>query len=193
MELKTRSGRRASQRADELLPFIALLQQKGVTSYLEIGARHGDTFDMVSRSLVRGSKVVAVDLAGGAWGTPSSLKFLKEAVGGLAGRDAHMILGDSTNESVIEQVRALGPYDAMLIDGDHRYNGVKKDFENYSPMGSIIAFHDIVGEGQATKDGNAYPVEVPRLWSEIKASGDYAEIYEFVGDGSTMGIGVIVK
>lgn len=186
MELTTRSGRRASQRADELLPFIELLKAEGVRSYLEIGARHGDTFDMVARSLPVGSRVVAVDLGGGAWGTPKSVPVLKEAIAGLTDYDAHVIFGDSTIRRVIEAVKALGPFDAILIDGDHRYDGVRKDWLNYGPMGRLVAFHDIVGEGQTTRDG-VHPVEVPRLWAEIREPGSV----EFVGEGSAMGIGVM--
>lgn len=190
MNLPTRSGRKASQRADELPPFIDLLQREGVRSYLEIGARHGDTFHVVAQALPAGSRVVAVDLGGGAWGTRTSVKALKSAVKDLKhSYDAHLILGDSTQARVIERVRALGPFDAILIDGDHRYEGVKADWLAYGPMGRIVAFHDIVGQGNVTRDAAALPVEVPRLWSEIRT----LDAVEFVGRGSRMGIGVLIQ
>ena len=52
--------------------------------------------------------------------------------------------------------------DFIYIDGDHNYEGVKKDFEMYSPLvrkGGIIAFHDIVPSG--------YP-KVYKFWNEVK-------------------------
>jgi len=51
----------------------------------------------------------------------------------------------------------------LFPDGDHSYEGVKRDFEMYSPLvrpGGIIAFHDTV-----FMDG------VRRFWAELKASG----------------------
>jgi len=192
-DLKTRSGRRASQHPDELLPFIALLQQRKVRRYLEIGARHGDTFFAVMTALPPGSFGLAVDLGGGAWGTPKSVRFLKEACADLQRRGYRisMVLGDSTSPEIIRMVNLAGPYDAILIDGDHRYAGVKSDWLQYGHMGSLVAFHDIAGEGQTTKDGSNMPVEVPRLWQELR--GGRLETREFIGEGSTMGIGVIIR
>jgi len=49
------------------------------------------------------------------------------------------------SESLIVLARYAGLYDFVFIDGDHSYNGAKKDFENalkvIKPNG-IIAFHD---------------------------------------------------
>jgi cephalosporin hydroxylase len=190
--IQTLSGRPASQRADELYPFIDLLKQHKVRRYLEIGARHGDTFHAVMSSLPVGSFGVAVDLVAGPWGTSSSLKHLQRAGGVLTtkGRQVQIILGNSRSPSIIERIAAFAPFDAILIDGDHRYEGVKADWMNYGHMAPIVAFHDIAGEGQMTKDGKALPVEVPRLWSEIK--GQFGNV-EFIGPESKMGIGVILK
>jgi hypothetical protein len=100
------------------------------------------------------------------------------------------ILGDSTTQEVINRVQLFGPFDAALIDGDHTFEGVKKDWENYSPMASMVALHDIVGHGQAEKvHGN--PVEVPRFWEALKHTL-FAHV-EFVSPGSAMGIGVCLS
>lgn len=199
--LKTFSGRAPSQNEFELQSFIALLRARNVTRYLEIGARHGDTFHEVMINLPAGSYGVAVDLPGGYWGKASSVSSLHAAVEDLRQRGyvIDVVLGDSTTQKVIDYVFEAAPYDAVLIDGDHRYAGVKSDWENYASFAELVAFHDIVGDGQREKVHNSL-VEVPRLWEEIKAqhqavSGgvEVGEIIEFIAEGSAMGIGVWIS
>lgn len=188
--LKTFSGRRPSQNEHELRSLIALLFDRGVRRYLEIGAREGDTFHEVLLALPTGASGVAVDLPGALWGKDSSRARLKQAVHDLTDRgfSASCLFGDSQTEATQRLVVSRGPYDAILIDGDHTYAGVRSDWEAYGRLAPIVAFHDIVGAGQAEK---AYgtPVEVPRLWAEIKESG--LQTVEFVAPGSNMGIGVV--
>lgn len=90
-----------------------------------------------------------------------------------------MILGDSRSEEIIDQALALGPFDAVFIDGDHTELGVTSDFKNYSPMGSLIGFHDIAGHKNAC-------FAVAAFWDSLE--GDKVQ---FVEAGSKMGIGVI--
>lgn len=188
--LKTFSGRRASQDEYELNSFIGLLKSESVTRYLEIGARHGDTFHEVMINLPVGSFGVAVDLPAGLWGKSGTETSLQKAVKDLRakGYDVHMILGDSTSKEVIDKVLAFGGFDAVLIDGDHTFEGVSLDYKNYGEVAPLVAFHDIVGEGQAEKVNNN-PVEVPRFWKEVKDD----KSLEFVGKDSKMGIGILCK
>ncbi len=186
---QTFSGRNASQVESELKSFIAFLKKQGVKSYMEVGARDGDTFHAVMCSLPMGSKGVAVDLPGGLWGKQSSLENLKKAVDDLNARgyDCRYIMGDSKNPDIIRKISDLGPYDAVFIDGDHTLAGVSEDWNNFHDMAPIIAFHDISGSGQKEKV-SGQPVEVPRLWQWIKNERSL----EFIEEGSPMGIGVFI-
>jgi predicted O-methyltransferase YrrM len=78
------------------------------------------------------------------------------------------------------------PLDYLFIDGDHTYDGVKQDFEMYSPMvrpGGIIVFHDIVEHPSST-------CKVDKFWAEVKQGRKHKE---FVNDWKQgqYGIGVI--
>lgn len=191
MTLTTRSGRNPSQNEHELRGFIKLLQDRKVRSYLEIGARHGDTFYEVVKHLPPGSRAVAVDLPGGLWGSVKSKSYLQEAVAELQGLgyDASVLYGDSKTDATRSLVQRRGPYDAMLIDGDHTLVGVSADWENYGKMAPIVAFHDIVGWDQAEKVYGK-PVEVPIFWGSLRQQHEHIE---FIDEGSAMGIGVVWK
>ena len=193
-KLVTLSGRAASQKFDELTALTDRIVTSGCKSYLEVGTRHGDTFYHIMKALPKDTLGVALDLPGGLWGKSSTEQALRRCIDQLKAEGYHrvrMVLGDSTSPEIIEQVRALGPYDAMLIDGDHRYEGVKQDWLNYGQMAQqFVAFHDIAGEGIVHRE--IYHVEVPRLWREIKQTGKRVE--EFVSvtaPDKPMGIGIV--
>lgn len=188
--LRTRSGRNPSQNEFELRTFIELLNKRGVKSYAEIGARHGDTFWDVMTSLPKGSKGLAVDLPGGLWGTSKSRSALELCVRDLVklGYQASVLFGDSHTDATRRLVIGRGPFDAILIDGDHTLPGVTKDFDNYGKLAPVVAFHDIVGTGQAENVSHRQ-VEVPLFWECVKHRH---ENLEFVDAGSKMGIGVLL-
>jgi hypothetical protein len=104
------------------------------------------------------------------------------------GYNAHYVLGDSSNEEVIELISSLGEFDAVLIDGDHRYHAVKQDYENYGDA-RIVAFHDIDGEGVKLRE---HEIGVPQLWGELKDKHKSVEIID-PSDDRPMGIGVLFK
>src|SRR5262245_50206280 len=110
--MQTFSGRRASQSEYELGALIELLRAQSVTRYLEVGARHGDTFYDVMRSLPRGSYGVALDLPGGNWGKDSSRTSLVKAVAALnrQGYRCSTLFGDSTTAATLAIVTKRGPY-----------------------------------------------------------------------------------
>jgi hypothetical protein len=77
----------------------------------------------------------------------------------------------------------------MFIDGDHTYEGVKQDFQVFSPLvkkNGLIAFHDILPVQGHSSCG------VHRLWAEISSDNDSRE---FIGDADQewAGIGLLRK
>lgn len=182
---RTRSGQRPAQQSGEFGPFLRFLKEIKVRSYLEVGSRYGDAFWEVGAQ-VAPQRMVAIDLPGAAWGRADSKPMLEGAIAALRERniDARALFGNSRHPLVINKARTLGPYDAVFIDGDHAYEGVKADWLTYMPMATkIVAFHDILGG----RPGSG--VEVDRLWAEIKAEG--YRTHEFTAPGSLMGIGVV--
>jgi predicted O-methyltransferase YrrM len=97
-----------------------------------------------------------------------------------------------------DRARALlggKPLDFLFIDGDHRYEGAKADFELYSPLvrpGGLIAFHDICPDHKTLygTDTGCYAGEVYRLWAELKPRFKTEELIENAGQDG-FGIGII--
>lgn len=64
-------------------------------------------------------------------------------------RNICIVQGDSHSPDILKQVKDIlagRTADYLFIDGDHSYNGVKADYETFSPLvrvGGIVAFHDI--------------------------------------------------
>jgi predicted O-methyltransferase YrrM len=177
------------QHEDELESLIDLFQTAGVRSYLEIGARYGGSFERLMESLPKGSRGVAVDFPGGAFGDEESAPILCSALRRLKfkGYLVKSVFGPSQAPEVIDRVRRLAPFDAVLLDADHSYESIKRDFEVYAPMSKLVIVHDVSApESVRSKDGR--PVEVPQFWQEIKTSYPHWEISR---NESLMGIGVL--
>lgn len=164
---------------------------QGSKSILEIGSRYGGT--LIEFAKDQPERIVSVDLPGyGPWGNSDSEPYLKAAIEMVRhqGIDAHLFLGNSRDPEIVEQVRELGPYDFIFIDGDHTYEGVKTDWENYGGMGKLIAFHDII----QPKAGENQALEVWRFWKELKEHffiQSATKCEEFMGPDSKMGIGLV--
>jgi predicted O-methyltransferase YrrM len=101
-------------------------------------------------------------------------------------------LGDSHDPRTTAEIKrklAGAEVDFLFIDGDHSYDGVKADFELYSPLvrpEGVIALHDIVPGDEDNVGG------VPTFWRELKERYETREIVEDWSQGSA-GIGVIVR
>jgi cephalosporin hydroxylase len=181
----------AAQDEAEITAFCDLLASEGVLSYLEVGSKYGGSLWRVANALPKGSLIVAIDMPNGTKAWTESRKSLTECVDELnrRGYDARIIWGSSFDAKVIEQARALGPFDAILIDADHRWDGVSQDWRNYGPMGRIIAFHDLAWK--RAPDWVGTRIDVPEFWASIKDGFARTEEFILCPTGKNNGIGVL--
>jgi predicted O-methyltransferase YrrM len=159
--------------------FLALIREQQVRSYLEIGSKHGGSFWRISTSLPKGSRVVSVDLPHGDGSFKESQPHLEACAKHLKadGYDAHLFIGDSTDLTIVEKVRKLGPFDLVFIDANHTEPYVSKDWENYRGMSNIIAFHDIGFVALPHKaPPKKLPIDVPKFWNRLKKDHKHIEI-----------------
>jgi hypothetical protein len=167
------------QDSTELQVFVRFVQEQKIRSYLEIGAKYGGSFWHVVSAMPKGSLAVAVDLPyGSTFKRPVSEPYLRECVSQLRAKGylAHFIKGDSTNVTVIDAVQKRAPYDLCLIDANHTEAFVRSDWANYGPMAKIVAFHDISYDMKRNHKDKIFPIEVPKVWDEIKTEYRHQEI-----------------
>lgn len=86
----------------------------------------------------------------------------------MYGEEWKFFVGNSQTMETFEKVKDFCPqYDFIFIDGDHTYDGVKKDFELYknllSPRG-VIAFHDIDPDHIFA---DSYAGQVYKFWQDL--------------------------
>jgi len=152
----------------ELAEFITFVRDENVRMYLEIGSKFGGSLWAIGNAMPRGSLIVAIDI--------EAKPELRATIEQLKGRgyNAKLIVGNSTDQSVVEVARAYAPYDLCLIDANHTEPFVRCDWKNYGPMARIVAFHDIGWiEGERRP---AWKIDVPKVWNEIKLGFHHREI-----------------
>lgn len=181
------------QHLEELAEFVAFLKSEQITSYLEIGSKFGGClWAVVQGAMPPKARVVAVDLPNSHWGRSESLSSLNDCFAHLKrqGHDAHLFIGDSTDEAIVRKVKALAPFDAIFIDANHTEPYVRKDFNNYGRLSKIVCFHDI-GWNNPTPPGRM-AIEVPKVWRQLKElHKDDATFAEIKRDNGHNGIGIL--
>ncbi|HTW45530.1 MAG TPA: class I SAM-dependent methyltransferase [Acidobacteriaceae bacterium] len=183
----------ASQVRGELVALAETLAQLRPDRALEIGTFRGGTLLLLTRLASPHATVVSVDLPGGKFGGGYSTH-RRRLYRHFARRDQrlHLLQGDSHSKEMFERVKVAfenKPLDYLFIDGDHTYEGVKKDFQMYAPFvrkGGIIALHDIA------EHPPSIGCEVSRLWSELKLHYRHEEIIQDRAQGWA-GIGILYQ
>jgi predicted O-methyltransferase YrrM len=169
--------------------FVAMMQRENLRSYLEIGSKHGGSLWRMATALPVGSRIVAVDLPHGDASFKESQPNLEACVDELTrrGYETHLHLGDSTDPAIIADVTRLAPFDLCFIDANHTEPFVRKDWANYGPLARIVAFHDI-GWVPRPEPSKKMPIEVPKVWKQIKRGFYNQEIRMCPRDN---GIGIV--
>ncbi|HZT92715.1 MAG TPA: class I SAM-dependent methyltransferase [Gaiellaceae bacterium] len=181
------------QRRSEFVAFLDLVAEAAPRTVLEIGTAAGGTLLMFARVAQPDAVVVGVDWATAATGfggdaANARRRRLYESFGRDRQR-VHYLFADSHAPETLDRVRTLlhgRAVDLLFVDGDHRYEGVERDFAMYAPLvgdGGIVAFHDIVPGPPEAVGG------VPEFWQRVKTA-DAVELVEDWSQGG-YGIGVI--
>lgn len=182
---------RPLQLRNELLPLLLLISTKKPQSVLEIGTLNGGTLFLFTHLAAPSAQIISIDLRGGMfgggyprWKVPLYKSFARDS------QKIHLLCMDSHSQITHQHLKnILGnqTIDFLFIDGDHSYQGVKRDFEMYSAFVSthgIIAVHDIVPGRNSKISG------VNKFWNEIKYHYHYVEFVDDWKQGAC-GIGVI--
>jgi cephalosporin hydroxylase len=176
---------------EEIIQLLVLVAELRPKVLLEIGTSMGGTLYIFSKVAPTNATIISVDLLGEPFGRDYpkwKTRFYKSFT--CSRQRIHLIRSDSHEPNTIEKVEKIlvgRKLDFLFIDGDHTYEGVKKDFEMYSPLvrnGGIIAFHDIVEHPPETG------CEVSRFWNEIKQCYKHLDIIKNRNQ-NWAGIGVI--
>ena len=179
----------ANQKWFELSRLIHLLRRQELARVLEIGVSGGGTLALWAKLAKEDAHLVGVDLRipEPARAVVSSKQKSRQTV--------RFIQGDSHQETIRRRIADLlhyQPLDFLFIDGDHSYEGVKQDWEMYSPMvrsGGVVAFHDIVPD-HGTRFGmntNSDAGGVYKFWAELREGFRFCE---FIEDRAQDGYGI---
>jgi predicted O-methyltransferase YrrM len=181
----------ALQKPRELSELIELVEEQNPRTALEIGTAFGGTLYCWCRLASPDAVVISVDLPGGRWGggyTQERAEEMRKLFPG-PGQQLHLLTADSHEQSTLQTVQALlggEQLDFLFIDGDHSYEGAKRDLEMYGALvrtGGIIAFHDILPHP------NQPGCQVDEVWREVK--GRYRHMEITAGVRTWGGIGVL--
>lgn len=180
-----------NQDRDELIRMAHRVAQVDPKIIVEVGTRNGGSLLLWTQMARQPELIVSIDLPDGY--SRDRERLYRVFNKNKPGSQLELLRADSQQEASVQMLVPLlnnHPIDFLFIDGDHRYDGVKRDYELYMPLvrpGGLIAFHDI---RPSTYDRTA---EVYRLWEEIKSSGAICEEIVHEPYSGRYGFGLLTK
>jgi predicted O-methyltransferase YrrM len=112
----------------------------------EIGVWHGVTTQVLRRAMAPDAVLFAVDpYAVGRLGVSFQQWIARREVARVPRGRVEWLRMTGADAARHLAARRLGPIDFVFIDGDHSYEGLRADWEGWSPLvapGGVVALHD---------------------------------------------------
>jgi len=162
---------------NEIITTLKVLSQFPLKVIVEIGTGDGGTLFLLTKIANPNAKIISIDLLNGPFGGEAFPEWKGKLFEAFTthNQKIYIIRENSHEEATLQKVKYIlgdDKIDFLLIDGDHTYDGVMKDFEFYRTLVSsdgIIGFHDI---------SRGHEVQVFRFWNEIKSKFPSIEILD---------------
>ena len=178
------------QKPGEILRFLDFAGTRSPANVCEIGTADGGNNFLLGQAIPSVKFMLGIDLF-----VRNKHRLLNYR---RPGQELRYLDASSYAAETVEKVRRLlagRTLDLLFIDGDHTYEGVKKDFVLYREYvcdGGVIAFHDIVGDYKTRfgRETGQRAGDVPLFWQEIKPLFPSVEFIEHC-EQDGFGIGCI--
>ncbi len=181
----------ADQRWFELVGLAHLVREINPKITMEIGLYQGGTIALWAQLMPPKATLIGVDIKLSE-GIEKRIRAKMKT-----GQNLHLLEADSHSietKSRVLEIIGDNKLDFLFIDGDHSYEGVKKDFEDFSPLvrpGGIVAFHDIIPDF-SVRFGTKTDADcggVYQFWREISSHFPHYEFIENIAqDGRGIGV-----
>jgi len=181
----------------EIAGLVDMLRGFPLRNVMEIGSESGGTFYLWCRLAALGGLKISLDWPAGTSGSglysnPRALDARMSLFQSFAPR-VKVITGDSHSAAIRNQLPEIldgDKLDFLFIDGDHSYEGVKQDWNDYRGLvrpGGLVAFHDI-NDSEWMRVRGCF---VAQFWAEREQHAPGTKTCEFNQHLHWGGIGVV--